>query len=78
MFCEEGEKKETKNGAKRNREKMRCYTPVVDINYARKMRAQTSMNWHEAGHFYPPCDFEIGFCQLNLYQKFPNFFGGEK
>ena len=34
-------------------------------------------NWHEAGHFYPPCNFGIGFCQLNLYQKFPNFFGGE-
>ena len=35
-------------------------------------------NWHGAGHFYPPCNFGIGFCQLNLYQKFPNFFGGEK
>ena len=23
-------------------------------------------NWHEAGHFYPPCKFGIGFCQLNL------------
>ena len=34
-------------------------------------------NWHEAGQFYPPCNFRIGFCQLNLYQKFPNFFGGE-
>jgi len=22
-------------------------------------------------------NFGIGFCQLNLYQKFPNFFGGE-
>ena len=31
-------------------------------------------NWHEAGHFYPPCNFGIGFCLLNLYQKFPNFF----
>ena len=27
-------------------------------------------NWHEAGHFYPPCNFRIGFCQLNLYQTF--------
>ena len=26
-------------------------------------------NWHEAGHFYPPCNFGIGFC--------PNSFGGE-
>ena len=34
-------------------------------------------NWHDAGYFYPPCNFGIGFCQLNLYQKFPNFFGGE-
>ena len=34
-------------------------------------------NCHEAGHFYPPCNFGIGFCQLNLYQKFPIFFGGE-
>ena len=29
-------------------------------------------NWHEAGNFYPRCNFGIGFCQLNLYQKFPN------
>ena len=34
-------------------------------------------DWHEAGHFYPSCNFGIGFCQLNLYKKFPNFFGGE-
>ena len=38
---------------------------------------QLNPNWHEAGHFYPPCNFGIGFCQLNLYQKFRNFFGGE-
>jgi hypothetical protein len=25
----------------------------------------------------PPCNFWIGFCQLNFYQKFPNIFGGE-
>ena len=34
-------------------------------------------NWHEAGQFYPPCNFGIEFCQLKLYQKFPNVFGGE-
>ena len=34
-------------------------------------------NWHEAGHFHPPCNLVIGFCQLNLYQKFQNFFAGE-
>ena len=34
-------------------------------------------NWHEAGHFYPPCNFGIEFCQLHLYQKFPNVFWGE-
>ena len=34
-------------------------------------------NWHVAGHFYPPCNFGIEFCQLNLYKKFTNFFGGE-
>ena len=32
-------------------------------------------NWHEAGHFPPPCLFWIRLCQLNFYQKFPNFFG---
>ena len=31
-------------------------------------------NWHEGGHFPPPCPFWIKFCQLNFYQKFPNFF----
>ena len=35
-------------------------------------------NWHEGGHFPPPCPFLTKFCQLNLYQKFPNFSGGEK
>ena len=26
---------------------------------------------------FTPCNFGIGLCQLNLYQKFPNCFGGE-
>ena len=30
-------------------------------------------NWHEGGHFPPPCPFWIRFCQLNFYQKFPIF-----
>jgi hypothetical protein len=34
-------------------------------------------NWHEGGHFPHPCPFWIKFCQLNSYQLFPNFFGGE-
>ena len=31
-------------------------------------------NWHEGGHFPPPCPFWMRFCQLNFYQKFPTFF----
>ena len=42
-----------------------------------KINSDLNPNWHEAGHFYPPCNFGIEFCQLNLYQIFPNFFGGE-
>ena len=42
-----------------------------------KINKSVNPNWHEAGHFYPPCNFRVGFFQLNLYQKFPNFFGGE-
>ena len=34
-------------------------------------------NWHEAGRIYSHYNFWIGFCQLNIYQKFPNNFGGE-
>ena len=34
-------------------------------------------NWHEAGHFPPFVPFGSDFWQLNFYQKFPNFFGGE-
>ena len=34
-------------------------------------------NWHEAGQIYPPYNIWIGFCQLNFYQKFPNFFEDE-
>jgi len=34
-------------------------------------------NWHETGRIYPPYNFWIGFCQLNLYPKFSNIFGGE-
>ena len=30
-------------------------------------------NWHEGGHFPPPCPFWNRFCQLNFHQKFPNF-----
>ena len=30
-------------------------------------------NWHEGGHFRPPCPFWITFNQKNFYQKFPNF-----
>ena len=33
--------------------------------------------WHETGSFYLPCNFGIGFCQLNLSKKFPKFFEGE-
>ena len=33
--------------------------------------------WHETGSFYLPCNFGIGFCQLNLSKKFPKFFKGE-
>ena len=29
------------------------------------------------GNFTLPCNFGIGFCQLNLYQKLTNSFGGE-
>ena len=43
----------------------------------KELRTLIYPNWHEAGHIYPPCNFGIGFCQLNLYQKFPNFFVGE-
>ena len=32
---------------------------------------------HEARRIYPPYNFWIGFCQLILYQKFPNIFGDE-
>ena len=31
-------------------------------------------NWHEAGHFPPPCPLWIRFCQLNTYQKCLNLF----
>ena len=30
-------------------------------------------NWHEGGHFQPPCPIWIRFCQLEFYQKFPIF-----
>ena len=33
----------------------------------------SSPNWHEGGYFPPPCPFWTRFCQLNYYQKFPNF-----
>ena len=36
-----------------------------------------NLNWREGGHFPPPCPFWIRFCQLNFYQKFLNFFGGQ-
>ena len=29
------------------------------------------------GIFTSPCPFWVEFCQLNFYQKFPNFFEGE-
>ena len=29
-------------------------------------------NWHEGGHFPPPCLFWIRFCQLSFYQNFSN------
>ena len=31
--------------------------------------ADINPNWHEAGHFYLPCNFGIGFCQLNKISK---------
>ena len=34
-------------------------------------------NWHETGHFYLPCNFGIGFYQMNFYEKFPNCLGDE-
>ena len=30
-------------------------------------------NWHEGGHFPARCPCWIRFCQLNFYQKLPNF-----
>ena len=33
------------------------------------------MVWREI--LLSPCPFWIGFCQLNFYQKYPNYFGGE-
>ena len=27
-------------------------------------------NWHETGHFYPPCNFGIGFCIENFQTFF--------
>ena len=53
----------------------KCYSPVSYYYFCYKYLL--NLNWHEAGHFYPPCNFGIGFCQLNLYQKFSNFIGGE-
>ena len=47
------------------------------LSWELKSAADFNPNWQETGHFYPSCSFRIGFCQLNLYQKFPNFFGGE-
>ena len=37
------------------------------------LRGKFNPNWHEGG---PSCPFWTTFCQLNFYQKFPNFFGG--
>ena len=39
--------------------------------------ASFNPNWHEAGHIPAPVLFGSDFWQLNFYQKFPNFFGGE-
>ena len=52
---------------------------VKDIHVVGEKMTRSSLNpnWHKAGHFYPPCNFGNGICQLNLSQKFPNFFGGE-
>ena len=42
-----------------------------------KVLSRFNPNWHEGGHFPPPYPFWIRFGQLNFYQKFMNFFGGE-
>ena len=55
---------------------IQTFTPLLP-NLDEISKEGINPNWHEAGHFYPPFNFEIGFCQLNLHQKFPNFFGGE-
>ena len=60
--------------------KSKLYPFPLYISNASSLAAGEMMfnpNWHEAGHFPPPCPFWIKFCQLNFYQKFPNFFGGE-
>ena len=53
-----------------------CQIALIEL-YITSLTGCLNPNWHEARYFYPPCNFEIGFCQLNLFQKFPNFFGGE-
>ena len=59
--------------------KLYRYTKVLDSVHLFVTKPLVHFNpiWHEAGHFYLPCNLGIGFCQLNLYQKFPNFFGDE-
>ena len=39
--------------------------------------SEINPNWHEGGYFYLLVLFWIRACQLNFYQKFPNFFCGE-
>ena len=48
------------------------FVAVLTFYINKEQGCNLNPNWHEAGHFYPPCDFGIGFCQLNLYQNFPN------
>ena len=43
-----------------------------DLDEATLRQSMTfNTNWHEG------CPFWIRICQLNFYQKFPNFYGGE-
>ena len=49
---------------------------IIPLSNASSLAAGEIMfnpNWHEAGHFPPPCPFWIRFCQLKFYKKFPNF-----
>jgi hypothetical protein len=54
--------------------------PIHNAHYMyvllKVLSVEINPNWHEAGHFPPHVLFGSDFWQLNLYQKFPNCFGG--